>query len=662
MSSNDREENHSGHEHGKFGPSTELSFATLSATTLLIGYFLSRTEIAPSIPLSFFVMAYFFGGFFAVLEAFENLRHKRFEIDTLMIVAAVGAAILGEWAEGALLLVLFSIGHALENYAMGRAKRAIEALAELAPKTAHLLVNGSIEDRPVEELKVGDLVLVKPNERVAVDGFILKGTSSINQAPVTGESIPVEKEPVPDEKTALAKLEAIAPSSRVYAGTINGSGSLEVRVTKLSSDSTLAKIAKMVAEARTEESPTQVLTEKIQRYFVPVVLVSVVFLIFAFLVIDERFSVSFYRAMAVLVAASPCALAISTPSAVLSGIARAGRSGILIKSGAALENLGTVKSMAFDKTGTLTEGRPKLVDIIVEEGASEETLLTFAAAIEKESDHPLAAAVVEGFKARFKSPIPEAREVKSITGHGIEGFVSGKRLLIGKPTLFKNEMSTELADKIKQLQQTGRTIIVIRINGRIAGALGVMDSQRKSAIPAVRALRSMGVSDLLMISGDNHLVASALAKSIGLTEAAGDLLPEDKVNVIKKRRAEKGNIAMVGDGVNDAPAMAAANVGVAMGAAGSDVALEAADVALMTDDLMQLSFAVALSRKSSQIIKQNLFVSLGVVALLIPATLFGLRMGPAVAIHEGSTVLVVFNALRLLAFRASFMNRSLSFA
>lgn len=649
-------ESHEGHDHGSFGPNTEMYFAGLGAFTLALGYGLDRAEVTAPVPLILYILAYFFGGSFAVLEAIEKLRARRFEIDTLMIVAAIGAAVLGEWAEGALLLVLFSIGHALENYALGRAKRAIEALAELAPKSAHLfLEDGNIEDRPVEKLKVGDLVLIKPNERVPVDGFVAKGLSSVNQAPVTGESIPVDKSAVEDQDEAFRKPDSIDQASRVFAGTINGPGVLEVRVTKLSSESTLAKVAKMVAEARAEESPTQQLTEKTERYFVPSVLVGAVLLLFAFLVIDEPFSASFYRAMAVLVAASPCALAISTPSAVLSGIARAGKSGILIKGGAALENLGRVQVIAFDKTGTLTVGKPKLVDVITEPEVSEERLLEWASAIEDKSDHPLAAAVVQGFKEKFDKEIPEASEVNSITGHGIEGFVGGKKLLIGKPALFKSEIRQELQSKIKQLQANGRTVVVIRADGKVSGALGIMDSPRKSAAPALRALRSLGVSDLLMLSGDNQLVATALARNIGLTEAAGDLLPEDKVATIKKRRESQGKVAMVGDGVNDAPALAAANVGIAMGAAGSDVALEAADVALMTDDLMHLSYAVALSRKSSQIIKQNLIVSLGVVVILIPATILGLGMGPAVAVHEGSTLVVVFNALRLLAFRSPFL-------
>lgn len=643
------------HKPGLLGPNSELIFAALGAACLGIGFGIEKLGVQATLPLALYIGAYFFGGFFAVIEAVEKIRHKKFEIDTLMLVAAAGAAFLGEFAEGALLLVLFSIGHALEHYAMGRAKRAIEALAELAPKSARLILgNGEQKDTPVQELKVGDRVLIKPNERVPVDGYIVKGISSINQAPVTGESIPVEKVALEEIEKASKRPESIPAESKVFAGTINGPGVLEVIVTKLSSESTLARIAKMVAEARAEESPTQQLTERIERYFVPAVLVAVVILLFAFLVIDEPFSASFYRAMAVLVAASPCALAISTPSAVLSGIARAGRSGILIKGGAALENLGRVKSMAFDKTGTLTVGKPKLTDILVTRDFTEKRLLSLTAAIERDSDHPLAAAVVEGYKEKFDRSLPETSNVKSITGHGIEGFADGKRILIGKPALFRGEIDESLREKIKQLQTNGRTIMVIRVEGQIAGVLGIMDSPRKSAAPALRALKSMGVTDLLMISGDNQLVASALARNIGLTDAAGDLLPEGKVETIKKRREQNQTVAMVGDGVNDAPAMAAATVGIAMGAAGSDVALEAADVALMTDDLMHLSFAVALSRKSSQIIRQNLFVSLGVVVILIPATILGLKMGPAVAVHEGSTLIVVFNALRLLAFKSPF--------
>ncbi|MEO1222090.1 MAG: HAD-IC family P-type ATPase, partial [Pseudomonadota bacterium] len=373
--------NGAAHEHahgGIFGERTELIFALLSGAFLAVGFAIEKLveNGADWAPLACYVAAYFFGGFYTLKEAIDNARARRFKIDSLMLVAATGAAILGEFAEGALLLFLFSIGHALENYAMGRAKRAIDALAELAPDTATLLRAGEQIIVPVEELVVGDVVLVRPNERLAADGFVIDGQSAINQAPVTGESMPVDKRPVSDRALARQNTTTIAAQSQVFAGTINGSGALEIEVTRKASESTLSKVAELVATAETERSPTQRMTDKFERIFVPLVLALAVLLLFAPFVIDEPFSESFYRSMAVLVAASPCALAIATPSAVLSGVARAARGGVLIKGGAALEDLGTLKAMAFDKTGTLTEGEPHITDVIPIGAASEEQLLS----------------------------------------------------------------------------------------------------------------------------------------------------------------------------------------------------------------------------------------------------------------------------------------------
>ena len=354
------------HEHGGlFGEKTELVFSLLCGAFLLLGWLLSvLTGVTPWLPWGLYLIAYFLGGYFTLSEAIENIRAGRFEVDFLMLVAALGAATLGEWGEGALLLFLFSLGHALEHYAMGRAKRAIEALAELAPQTAQVFRDGKTEEVPVEQLRVGDVVIVKPNERLPADGFVVKGQGSVNQAPITGESVPVEKRAVDDPKAAAANPDRLEPQFRAYAGAINGSGALEIQVTKLSSESTLARVVQMVNEAETQKSPTQVFTDQIERYFVPAVLAFVVLMLFGWVVIDEPFSASFYRAMAVLVAASPCALAISTPSAVLSGVARAARGGVLVKGGGPLENLGRLGAIAFDKTGTLTEGKPRLTDVI----------------------------------------------------------------------------------------------------------------------------------------------------------------------------------------------------------------------------------------------------------------------------------------------------------
>jgi len=649
---------HKGHAHGGLlGSNTELIFALVCGGLLIAGYAIEKLVAgAPGwLPLACYVAAYFFGGVYTLREAIDNLRMKRFEIDTLMLVAAAGAAALGSWAEGALLLFLFSLGHALEHYAMGRAKRAIEALAELAPDTAIVRRDGQVQEIAVEELAVGDIVLVKPNERMPADGFLVLGTSSVNQAPVTGESIPVDKRPVDDPATARARPDGVDAASRVFAGTINGSGAIEIEVTRKSGDSALARVVKMVSEAETRKSPTQRFTDRFERIFVPAVLVLAFLLLFAWVVVDEPFRDSFYRAMAVLVAASPCALAIATPSAVLSGIARAARGGVLIKGGAPLEELGSLRAMAFDKTGTLTEGRPRITDVVPVDGVTEEELLTVAVAVESLSDHPLAAAIARDGRERLGGrEIPPAGGLENLIGRGVTATLGDETVWIGKAEMFGADGISPLGEStaaaIAQLREAGRTSMVVRQGARDLGAIGLLDTAREGAPEALKELRALGITRMIMISGDHQRVAEAIASEVGLDEAWGDLMPEDKVKAIRKLR-EQDKVAMVGDGVNDAPAMANATVGISMGAAGSDVALETADVALMADDLRHLPFAVGLSRHTRGVIRQNVYVSLGIVAFLVPATIFGLGIGPAVAIHEGSTLLVVFNALRLLAYR-----------
>jgi Cd2+/Zn2+-exporting ATPase len=647
------------HEHGGWlGEKTELPFAGICGVLLVTGWLVSTfTSMSPWVPWSLYLAAYGFGGYFTFREALENVLARRFEIDLLMLVAALGAASLGEWAEGALLLFLFSLGHSLEHFAMGRAKRAIEALAELAPQTALVRRNGNTEEISVDLLQVTDVVVVKPNERIAADGFVIKGEGSVNQAPITGESVPVDKRPVADLQQAAANPNRLDAAHRVFAGTINNSGALEIQVTKLASESTLARVVQMVNEAETQKSPTQRLTDTFERRFVPTILVLVVVLLFAWLVINEPFSKSFYRAMAVLVAASPCALAISTPSAVLSGIARAARGGVLIKGGGPLENLGTLRAIAFDKTGTLTEGKPRLTDVITFNNVAENELLKIAIAVERLSDHPLAAAVVRDGNERLKNDsIAEAHDVQSITGRGVKATVDGQLVYIGSESLFAvvdgPPIPDALRESVQKLKASGRTTMIVRRGDTYLGVLGLMDTPRETAKSVIARLKQLGMQRIIMLSGDSQQVATAVAKSVGIDEAIGDLMPEQKVDAIRKL-SEAGGVAMVGDGVNDAPAMANATVGIAMGAAGSDVALETADVALMADDLSHLPFAVGLSRQTSRIIRQNLWFSLGMVAFLVPATILGLQLGAAVVFHEGSTLLVVFNALRLLSYRST---------
>lgn len=498
---------------------------------------------------------------------------EKTRIEIALALPAVPDA-LGEWAEGALLLFLFSLGHALEHYAMGRAKRAIEALAELAPQTALVRREDKAEDVPVEQLRLGDVVIVKPNEQIPADGFVIKGEGSVNQAPITGESVPVDKRAVDDPRQAAANPDRLGPQYRAFAGTINGSGALEIQVTKLSSESTLARVVQMVNEAETQKSPTQRFTDRFERLFVPLVFAFVVLLLFAWAVIDEPFRTSFYRAMAVLVAASPCALAISTPSAVLSGVARAARGGVLVKGGGPLENLGRLGAIAFDKTGTLTEGKPRLTDVVSSGGLPEDELLRTAVAVEKLSDHPLAAAVVQGAKERLKGDSDlQAHDVQGITGRVVKATVDGQPVYIGKDSLFGEVEGPPLPDPLRKsvedLKASGRTTMIVRRGDTYLGVLGLMDTPRDAARNVVARLKELGVGRMIMLSGDNQQVADAVAKQVGIDEALGDLMPDDKVEAIKKLARQEG-VAMVGDGVNDAPALANATVGIAMGAAGSD--------------------------------------------------------------------------------------------
>ena len=637
------------------GHRTELVFVGLCGIALLAGWLLDTFSDAPAwTAQSLFIAAYFFGGWFTFIEAIANLRLRRFEIDTLMLVAAIGAAALGEWAEGALLLFLFSLGHSLEAYAMGRAKRAIEALADLAPKTASVLKDGNTNEVPVEDLVVGDIVLVRPNERLPADGFVIKGESTVNQAPITGESMPVDKQPVADVEFAKANVDAVDAPSRVFAGSINGAGALQVFVIRLSGESTLARVVELVREAETNQSPTQQFTNRFERVFTPTVLIGAVVVLLGGFIVDPDMSTSFYRTMAVLVAASPCALAIATPSAVLSGIARAARGGVLIKGGGPLEHLGRLEAMAFDKTGTLTEGKPKLVDVVPTAGVAETELLGVAVAVETLSDHPLAAAVVRDGQSRLDGVLNlHATDLRSITGRGVQAKLGDDVVYIGKDTLFEEidgpALPSALRSDIERLEADGRTTMVVRRAGRYLGVLGLMDTPRPGVENVIARLKELGMKRMIMISGDNQQVASAVANAVGLTEARGDLMPNDKVETVRELR-ERAPVAMVGDGVNDAPAMANATVGIAMGAAGSDVALETADVALMGDELKHLPFVVGLSRATSSIIRQNLWLSLGIVAVLVPTTILGLSIGVAVLVHEGSTLIVVINALRLLAY------------
>ncbi len=618
----------------------------LAAGALLLGGWLGSRLLgwAPRVATSAYLVAYVLAGWDTARHAWHTLRARAFDTDVLMVAAALGAAVTGEFAEGALLLVLFGFGHALEARVLDRARAAVRALAALAPKTA-LARRGTAElEVPVDRIELQDIVIVRPGARVPVDGVVLVGTSAVDQAPVTGESVPVEKD----------------AGATVFAGSVNGEGALEVRVTRLSKDSTLTRVMRMVEDAQTQKSPTQQLVQRFERVFVPGVLAVTGLVIVLAPLWGLPLRESFLRAMTLLVAASPCALALGTPAAVLAGIAQAARHGVLIKGGVHLENLGRLRAMAFDKTGTLTHGRPEVTNVISFDSASgpggldSDQVLALAAAIEQRSGHPLAQAVVRAAQAKALA-LPAIGEVESLTARGLRAQADGATALIGNRRLMEESgvpLSPATLSEVDGLQAQGKSLILVALDNRVRGVIAVADTLRPEAAATIRSLRQLGIRETVMLSGDNSRVAQAMAREVGLTEVRADLLPEDKLGAIRALVARFGAVGMVGDGVNDAPALANATVGIAMGGAATDVAIETADVALMAADLSKLPFAVSLGRATRRVVLQNLTLSLAVIAILVTASLAGLaRMGLAVAIHEGSTLVVALNAMRLLAHR-----------
>ncbi|QZN87472.1 heavy metal translocating P-type ATPase [Cellulomonas sp. C5510] len=635
----------------------ELGFAIASGVTYLSGMLGEYVfDLPGGAPLALFLATYVLGGFYTIRSAASSIRGGRFEVDFLMIVAAIGAGLIGKFAEGAVLLFLFSLGHALEEYAMSRATRSINALAALAPRTAMVrLADGQTEERPVEQIGVGDVLVVRPNSRIPSDGFVSAGASAVDQSAVTGESMPVEKVAVDDPARALRSIETIEAAHRVFAGTVNGAGVLQITVTATAADSTLSRVIELVRMADQGTSPTQRFIDRFQRWYVPAVVLGVAAtLVVAMVVAGWSFVDGFYLAMTVLVAASPCALAIATPAAVLAGVARAARAGLLVKGGGPLETLGRVGAIAFDKTGTLTWGRPQVASVFAVD-EDQDTLVRTVVAVEQLSDHPLAGAIVRDL-TDLVAPDDRltASDLNAVVGRGVRAWIGQDLVEIGSPRMFTEQqidLPADVAAAAEAAQGDGQTVMVVRRGSRFLGVLGVMDTPRRESGDVLGALRAAGVRRLVMISGDNQQVADAVGRQVGLDTAFGELMPQDKVEHIAAMSAGDQLIAMVGDGVNDAPAMARADVAIAMGAAGSTVALETCDVALMSDDLGRLPFAMRLSRATSRIIRQNLVISLAIVLLLIAATFAGLNIGAVVLIHEGSTLLVVANALRLLRFQ-----------
>jgi len=637
------------HDHGfapKFLPHRiQENWAILTAgvagLALVFGFFGERYFGLPeSFALALYLLSYLAGGYDVAREALPALLRGKFDIDLLMIAAASGAAILGEWAEGAFLLFLFSLGHAGEHYAMDRARNAVGSLGKMMPRTAFVKRGSGLEEVSVDSLVIGEMVLVKPGERVPVDGEIIAGESSIDQSAITGESVPVNRK----------------PGDEVFAGTINQDNALDVRMTRLARDNTLSRVMQLVAEAQHQKSPTQRFTETFALRFVPAVLIGTLLVIVILpLGYSWSWSESFYRGMLLLVAASPCALAIGTPAAVLAGIAQAARRGVLIKGGIHLENLGRLNSLALDKTGTLTTGRFSVTSVIGLDGTEKNEVLRIAASVEEQSSHPLAKAIVETAKAG-NIDFPAATGIENLAGKGIQAQVEGSEVLVGALRAFAGDTAAEkeqsLAGTIADLEAEGQTTVIIRRAGKFIGIIALADEPRPGVKEVIQRLRARGIKRIVMLTGDNSSVARRVADQIGLTSVYAELLPGNKLKLVHELEQGHGIIAMIGDGVNDAPALAAATVGVAMGAGGTAVALETADVVLMGDDLGKLPFAIGLSRASSRIIRQNLLIALGVIALLVIASLFGvIPLSLAVVLHEGSTIVVVLNALRLLVWK-----------
>jgi Zn2+/Cd2+-exporting ATPase len=618
----------------------EVTLTVITGLATAIAWIGSAFGLPVAWQTALYMLAYLTGGYFGVREGLAELRRGAINIDLLMVLAAIGAALIGAWREGAILLFLFSLSNTLQGYAMGRSRRAIQALMQLRPDEA--LVKrpyGEVRVR-IEQVQPGDVVIVKPGDRLPVDGVVQQGQSSIDQSTITGESAPVD----------------VQPGAPVFAGTVNQTGALEVEVTRLASESTLARIIELVENAQEEKAPTQrFLDEFEQKYALGVIAATLLTIAIPYFVFDQPFDEVFYRAMTLLVVASPCALVISVPAAVLSGIANAARRGILFKGGAYLENLGGVKAIAFDKTGTLTRGKPAVTDLQPLGCCDENELLALAAAVESRSEHPLAKAIVAEARRRGLDFEP-CRSLEAISGRGARAETDdGRVYLIGNQDLFEGRMALpdEALAALEALESQGKTAMLLgeeTADGvTLYGLLAVADELRPETRAAIQSLRQQGIEHMIMLTGDNARVAGSIARQAGVDEYRAGLLPQDKVEAIKALGGQYGLAAMVGDGVNDAPAMAAAGLGIAMGAAGSDVALETADVVLMADDLSKLAYVVNLSKRARRIIWQNIIFALGVIVVLVISNfLVGVPLPLGVIAHEGSTLIVVANGLRLL--------------
>lgn len=568
-------------------------------------------------------------------KAWTSLRAGSLDINVLMIVAAAGAAFLGEWSEAATVVFLFGFAQALEARTLDRARHAIRALVELTPTEA-LVCDAIGEHRiPVEQVAVGSVIVVRPGEKIPLDGDVIKGQSAVNQAPVTGESLPVEK----------------VPGDGVFAGTINGRGALEVRVTRLGRDTTLGRIIHLVERAQAQRAPAQTLVERFARIYTPAVIaLAAAVAVIPPLTVHGSWEAWLYRALVLLVVSCPCALVISTPVSIVAALAVAARKGVLIKGGAHLEALSRVACVAFDKTGTLTCGRPEVVEIVAFDGTPASSVVALAASVEQRSTHPIAQAILDHASSAGIAA-PAADDVTVIAGRGARGQVGDRQVLIGNHRLFEEQRLclADIHDRIAVIDAAGLTAVLVARDREPVGIIAVADRPRESARDSVDRLRAQGVARIVMLTGDSRGSANAIATELGVDDVRAELLPEDKVAAIEELRRAHGAVAMVGDGVNDAPALALADVGIAMGAAGSDAALETADVALMADDLLRIPFAFRLSRATVRNIRTNLAISIVLKAAFVAAAVGGVAtLWMAVLADTGASVIVIANALRLL--------------
>lgn len=621
------------------------AFAAALCALLTLSGWLALNESWPGLGIWILLAAYLIGGYEPAREGLKTLWQEReLDVDLLMIVAAVGAAILGLWqreyyllVDGAVLILIFAISGALESIAMHRTERNIRSLMQLMPDTARVLVHGQEQIVATQKLTVGDRVRVRPGERIPVDGIVEEGHSTVNQAPITGESIPAEKT-IGDE---------------VFAGSINGTGALTLTLHKPSESSLIQRVIRLVEQAKTSAPPSQQFLATFERgYAKLVVVVGLLLATVPPLLLQWSWETTIYRALVFLVVASPCALMAAIMPTLLSGIAQGARQGILFKDGAQLETIGRVEAIAFDKTGTLTTGVLQLSDLIPAPGITAERVLQIAASLEASSEHPIAQAVVQAAQ-RQNLPLLPAMTVQATVGQGVSGTLEGIPVRIGKYSFVTAERIAEvdctLLQTTQKLEKEGKTVIWIHQQQQVMGLLAVADQVRPQAAALLNTLKQLGIATTVMLTGDNNATAQAVGKSVGVSRVYANLLPEDKVAVIEQLQQQHRSVAMVGDGINDAPALAQASVGIAMGGAGSDIALETADIVLMANRLEKLEQAICIGQRSQRIIKQNIALALTSIVFLMAANFFGeLTLPAGVLGHEGSTLLVTLNGLRLL--------------